>query len=175
VGVLTFTYTHAERVEAHLPTPYRHVERWNVAVDEDGRPVGDASLIILNVEPGQDVRELADPVAGDWRTITEALGAEASGATAGPADHLLVLERVRVEPEYRGNGLGPLIATAVIERLGRGCRMAACFPAPFEGPCRPEDHDVEVEALSRIWAKVGFRHWRNGVWMMELAGARECP
>lgn len=128
-------------------------------------------MIIPNVEPGRDVRDLADAAAGDWRTIAAALGAEASGATAGSADHLLVLERIRVEPEYRGKGLGPLIAAAVIERLGRGCRMAACFPAPFEGPCRPEDHTFEVEALSRIWAKVGFRHWRDGVWMMELAGA----
>jgi len=166
VGALTFTYTHAERVERTCPPP---TDTWSGGTD--ARPVGDASLVILNVEPGQDVRELADPAAGDWRTITAALAAEASGATAGPADHLLVLERVRVEPEHRGHGLGPLIATAVIERLGRGCRMAACFPASFEGPCRPEDHDFEVEALSRIWAKVGFRHWRNGVWMMELAGA----
>jgi hypothetical protein len=32
-----------------------------------------------------------------------------------------------------------------------------------------------VEALSRIWAKVGFTSWNDGVWMLDLStdAARE--
>src|SRR5205823_332409 len=28
---------------------------------------------------------------------------------------------------------------------------------------------IDVEALGRVWSKVGFRHWRDGVWMLDLS------
>lgn len=165
---MAFRYTLEEQVLSDAPPSVRHLERWDVSVRVDdlgdadhGRAIGDAAVIILNLEDGRDVRDLTDPAVGEWRDVAGLQGAPATG-------HLLVLDRVRVEPEYRGNGLGPVIAAAVIERLGRGCRLAACYPAPFEGACRPEDRRREIEALSRIWTKVGFRHWRDGVWMLDL-------
>lgn len=165
---MAFRYTLEERVSAAPAGSLHHLERWDVGVriddarhDQHGRAIGDAVVVILNLEEGRDVRDLADPVRGEWREVA---GLE----VASPGDHLLVLDRVWVDPEFRGNGLGPIIAAAVIERLGRGCRLAACYPAPFEGPCRPEDRPHEVEALGQIWAEVGFRHWRDGVWMLDL-------
>jgi GNAT superfamily N-acetyltransferase len=166
--VMAFRYMLEERVSADPSGSFHHLERWDVEVriddpdhDQQGRIIGDAVVIILNLEEGRDVRDLADPVRGEWQEVA---GLE----VASPGDHLLVLDRVWVDPEFRGNRLGPIIAAAVIERLGRGCRLAACFPAPFEGPCRPDDRPHEVEALGRIWAEVGFRHWRDGVWMLDL-------
>ncbi|MDQ1568786.1 MAG: hypothetical protein QOF96_3666, partial [Actinomycetota bacterium] len=54
-------------------------------------------------------------------------------------------------------------------RLGRGCHLAACYPAPFEETSdEPADRARAVEALGRVWSKVGFRHWRDGVWMLDL-------
>lgn len=171
--VLAFRYTLEERVSRDTFAMLRHLERWEVTVriddpchDQHGRTIGEASVVILNVEAGRDVCDLTDPVLGDWKEI---VGTDPP--VRGEGDHLLVLDRVRVEPDYRGNGLGPIIAQAVIDRLGRGCRRAACFPAPFEGACRPEDHDREVAALGRIWARVGFRHWAGGVWMLDLVDA----
>lgn len=181
---LVFTYVLEESVRSAGPASYRHIERWMVTVaigdaehHESGRKIGDAQVIILNVEAGRDVREFADIASGEWRDVREVplveglvthsgLRAEADGLSGG--SHLLVLERVWVTPEYRGNGLGPTIAAAVITRLSRGCRLAACYPAPFEGACRPEEREREIEALGRIWAKVGFRPWRDGVWMLDL-------
>jgi GNAT superfamily N-acetyltransferase len=78
----------------------------------------------------------------------------------------MVLDRVWVRPDYRGNGLGPIIAAAVIQRLGRGCHLAACYPAPFEETDDPADRDRAVAALGRLWATVGFRQWGDGVWML---------
>jgi GNAT superfamily N-acetyltransferase len=180
---LVFTYALEESVSLARPAPYRHLERWTVTVaaggtdhDEDAPTIGDAHVVIVNLEAGRDVRDFADITAGAWRDIHEGdidgslsqdhPRAEPDGAST--ATHLLVLERVWVAPEYRGNGLGPIIAAAVIDRLRRGCRLAACFPAPFEGDRRPEDREREIEALERIWAKVGFRPWRDGVWMLDL-------
>lgn len=177
---VAFSYSLVERVSVEAPAAHRHVERWDVSVriddpenDQQGRLIGDASVIILNVDAAQDVRDLADPVRGEWRDVA-AIAARGSDEleTPVPAGHMLVLDRVWVEPDYRGNGLGPIIATRVIERLRRGCHLAACYPAPFEGACRPEDRRREVEGLSRIWAEVGFRHWRDGVWMLRLDEGR---
>jgi hypothetical protein len=74
---------------------------------------------------------------------------------------------VWLRPDHRGEGLGPIIAAAVIERLGRGCELAACYPAPFEGKCEPAERAASVEALGQIWAKAGFRLWSDGVWMLD--------
>lgn len=178
-----FTYTLEESVSLAHPAPYRHLERWSVDVtigdaehDDSGLTVGDAHVIIVNLEAGRDVRDFADIESGEWHEVDEPVvggparhdPAQANRDGDSTASRLLVLERVWVKPDYRGNGLGPVIAAAVIDRLGRGCRLAACYPAPFEGDRRPEDREREVEALGRLWAKVGFRPWRDGVWMLDL-------
>ena len=179
-----FSYALEESVSLARPAPYRHLERWTVTVraggadqDEDAPTIGDAQVVIVNLEAGRDVRDFADITSGVWRDIHERDSDGSSRSEdfprakpdgASDTTHVLVLERVWVAPDHRGNGLGPVIAAAVIDRLGRGCRLAACFPAPFEGDPRPEDRDREIEALGRIWAKVGFRPWRDGVWMLEL-------
>ena len=83
--------------------------------------------------------------------------------------HVLVLDRVWLHPDSRGQGLGPIVAAAVIERLGRGCHLAACYPAPFDDPTQhPDDRDRAIEALGKLWSKVGFTHWRDGVSMLDL-------
>jgi hypothetical protein len=113
--------------------------------------------------------DLADEATGEWveRTWPRAHDAETD------ASSVLVLDRLWIDPEWRGNGLGPIVAACAIARLGRGCRLVACYPAPYESvPSEsaplPEDRDRSVEALSRIWAKVGFTPWSDGVWMLDL-------
>ncbi len=182
---LAFRYTLQQPVSLVEPMRYQHVERWDVSVqvddpqhEQNGRTIGDARVIVLNLEPGRDIGDLVDRVSGEWHegVRTGAAGPVAPGQAPteesgrGGVQHLLVLDRVWVEGEYRGHGLGPVIAAVVIDRLSRGCGMAACYPAPFEGECRPEDRPREVAALSRIWATVGFSHWRDGVWMLDLEG-----
>ncbi|MFN2502824.1 MAG: GNAT family N-acetyltransferase [Acidimicrobiales bacterium] len=169
---LVFTYALEEPVSLSQPT-HRHLERWVVTVTngdrertDSGITIGDAQVLIVNLEAGQDVRAFADTASGEWREQTE----------GGPgSSHVLVLERVWVDPAYRGHGLGPIIAATVVDRLGRGCHLAACYPAPFAGDCRPEDREQEIEALGRIWAKVGFQPWRDGVWMLDLEERRTQP
>lgn len=154
---LQLHYVLDEHVDAH---PL--VERWNVTASRDGHEVGDARVLILNLPAGVDVGELVDRAAGTWVDVP----IEAAGP---PESHVLVLDRVWVRPEHRGHELGPAIATAVIERLRRGCHLAACFPAPLDGaPQTDTEHRQSVDALGAIWSKVGFRHWRDGVWMLEL-------
>jgi GNAT superfamily N-acetyltransferase len=130
--------------------------------------------LVFTLEPGTDIGKLADPATGTW--IDDDTRPNAPGLPAEFGDgsertgHILLLDRVWLDPDHRGRGLGPLVAAAAIARLGRGCHLAACYPAPFEGSFRqPEDQARAVEALGRVWSKVGFRHWRDGVWMLDLS------
>ena len=139
-----------------------HVERWSITVTSDGAEIGDARVLVLNLAPGMEIGDLVDRAAGTWIDVETA-------DASRPDSHVLVLDRVWVHPDHRGHGLGPRIATAAIERLRRGCHVAACFPAPFECDAESDDdRQRSIEALGAIWSKVGFRHWRDGVWMLEL-------
>jgi hypothetical protein len=162
--------------------PFGHIERWTVTVlvdhpaaADDRHDVGDARLIVLNLEAGVTLADLADTTSGDWVDISPsetrtdtATGMARDDDTESREMSVLILERLWIEPAYRGYGLGPIVAACAILRLGRGCRLAACYPAPFETSQASEDRDRSIEALGRIWAKVGFTPWNDGVWMLDL-------
>ena len=150
-GELAFEYRLTDRVPLEGRASYRHVERWQIAVFLDRASGGWVDREARRAGP----RSSVDHGGGDE-----------------PDTHVLLLDRIRLHPEHRGRGLGPIVAAAVIGRLGRGCHLAACYPAPFEETAsqRPGDRERAVEALGRIWAKVGFRHWRDGVYMLDLRG-----
>jgi|GEM_PF-3106136 len=177
-------------LEYHLEEPvslvdapaFGHIERWTVSVLVDHsdaadhrRTIGYARLIILNLEAGVTLADLADTATGDWvevgpvdtRTDTTA-GVARDDDSEFAETSVLVLDRLWIEPDSRGNGLGPIVAACAILRLGRGCRLAACYPAPFEATQTSEDRDRSIEALGRIWAKVGFTPRSDGVWMLDL-------
>ena len=162
---------------------FPRIERWTVSVlvdqsngEDDRRHVGYARVIVLNLDAGVTLADLADTATGEWTEIAGAVEARtervvggARGEDSEPAEaRYLVLERLWIEPGFRGNGLGPVTACYAILRLGHGCRLAACYPAPFEASQGAEDRDRSIEALGRIWAKVGFTPWNEGVWMLDL-------
>src|SRR2546423_8864980 len=52
---------------------FGHIERWTVSVlvdppngEDDPRDIGYARLIVLNLEAGVTLADLADPASGDW-------------------------------------------------------------------------------------------------------------
>ena len=177
VAALVLTYQLEEQIPLDVGAQSPHIERWTVSAlldspGDDRVEIGYAHVLVFTLEPGRDIGELADPASGTWldvETRPEALRLPDLGAGSGETRHLLLLDRVWLDPTRRGCGLGPIVAAAAIARLGRGCHLAALYPAPFEGVSgQPEDHAHAVEALGRVWSKVGFRHWRDGVWMLDL-------
>jgi hypothetical protein len=45
---------------------------------------------------------------------------------------LLILDRIRIEPEHRGKNYGLHAAEALIRTLARPCGIVTCTPAPYE-------------------------------------------
>ena len=142
------------------------LEGWAVAVsalgaDQVRSEIGNVRVIIVNLQAGQDVGDFTDRASGLWLDL--------DGSPVKPTSRVLVLDRVWIRPERRGRGLGPIIAAAVVDRLGRACELAACYPAPFEEGAQGPTRDASIEALGRIWAQVGFRAWGDGVWIIDLS------
>ena len=180
---IALEYHLAEAVSLIATPSFRHIERWTITVHADDNvaagaspDIGEARVIVLNLESGMTPADLADEITGDWvdRDWTKGRG-DGAGTEDLDESSVLILDRLWINPEWRGNGLGPIVAACVIARLGRGCRLAACYPAPLETSQSDDDRDRSVEALSRIWAKVGFTSWNDGVWMLDLStdAARE--
>jgi len=159
-----------DEVALRVEDPTRHVERWTVTVTTgDAEPVGYAHVIILNLGGDVEIADLTDVASGTWREPVAGGGA-GSGAAGVLGEHVLVLDRVFIEPARRGRGLGPIVAALAIGRLRRGCRLAVCFPAPFDGPQSDHDREAAIAALGRIWQTVGFRPRPDGVWVLDLDG-----
>ena len=57
---------------------------------------------------------------------------------------IVILDRVRVDPRFRGHGIGPLLAATALWTFRYDCCVMA-------------------------WAKVGFQPFRGGVWIMDPA------
>jgi hypothetical protein len=167
-GRLVLDYRLSDEVVIGDEDATRHVERWTVTVtDGDGDPVGEARVIILNLDGDLEFADLTDAATGTWIEPVVRTGVS-GGAADALGGHVLVLDRVFIQPSRRGSGLGPIVAALAIGRLRRGCRVAVCFPAPFDGPHTDDDRDRSITALGRIWETVGFRPRADGVWILDL-------
>ncbi|MFD2414997.1 hypothetical protein [Amycolatopsis pigmentata] len=92
-------------------------------------------------------------------------------------DGLLIIDSVRLEPEWRGHGLGPLVVGMVIERLGEGRQLAALQAAPTErrndagevvDKISEADRATAAGKLGALWSQLGFEFFKDEVWVLNL-------
>ncbi|WP_240925402.1 hypothetical protein [Streptomyces sp. 196(2019)] len=89
-------------------------------------------------------------------------------ALAYPVGDLLVMDRVILEPAWRGFGLGPVLAGAAVRRLSPGCTAVLCEPGSADGRSMTEERHREAAAKpARVWSTVGFEPFRNGVHFLD--------
>jgi GNAT superfamily N-acetyltransferase len=107
-----------------------------------------------------------DVAAGGWEPVFET-------ALAHPVGDLLVMDRVILEPAWRGFGLGPVLAGAVIRRLSGGCCAVAAELGIAEWPDNAEDvtdayRARAKEKIGALWESIGFRPFEDGVQLLVL-------
>ncbi|MFI0813429.1 hypothetical protein [Streptomyces echinatus] len=89
-------------------------------------------------------------------------------ALAHPVGDLLVMDRVILEPEWRGAGLGPVLAGSAIRRLSQGCTAVACEPGSADGrEMTEEQHRQAAAKLARVWSTIGFEPFQDGVHVLD--------
>ena len=173
-------------------------ETWNVSADiwDDSGTyaeshVGDISIVVIDPYETGDPVGLLDGESGDLGLVAETifipgrrgLDPDLEEQLEPNGSQILILDSVRLAPPWRGFGLGPLLAGAVIKKLSGGVQAAACYPAPLNdeadsgeytqvtGEAETEAlaaHERGIAALAGVWGKLGFEHFRSGVYVLDL-------
>ena len=162
-------------------------ESWHVSADihdDSGTHVeshvGDINIVLIDVDDTRDPFGLLECEDADLGLIAETVFSPGSGNLDPELDGLLepfggrilILSSARLSPEWRGFGLGALLAGTALRKLSGGARAAVCYPAPIGGPDDEEPggaaREHAIQALERVWAQLGFEHFRDGVHVLDL-------
>jgi len=181
---ITLTYQHGHRWWFDADTA---PETWHVSADihdDSGTHVeahvGDMNIVIVDIYDTHDPFGLLDGEEADLGLIAEVIFDAGNGRLAPDLDErlqplgsrILILNSVRLTPEWRGLGLGVLLTGTAIKKLSSGVRAAVCYPAPIDELTSDELDDSErqlaIAALDRVWAKLGFEHLRDGIHVLDL-------
>ncbi|TDB91021.1 hypothetical protein E1264_03230 [Actinomadura sp. KC216] len=163
------------------------IERWEVSADVRDYTEGGEPILVSHV--GDFTLYAFDPYqAGSWQValegracsgqqIVRAIGKPGYAAplreevenlldATGPA--YLVLDTARLEPQWRGSGLGAYLAGSAIETLGRGC--SGVFLVAGSLPDEPliADEDVAASKLGQVWRSLGFAPLVDKVYVLNL-------
>ena len=183
---ITLTYRHEQLWSSGAN---EEPESWHVSADvfdDSGTRVkshvGDMIIVVVDVYQTRDPFGLLDGEDADLGVIagtvfdarTGQLDPDLDDLLEPLGDRILILNSVRLIPEWRGFGLGVLLAGTAIKKLSGGVRAAVCYPAPTGEPAdgEPDSHaprEQAIEALTRAWAQLGFDHFRDGVHVLDLS------
>jgi hypothetical protein len=147
--------------------------------------VGDLSIVAVDIYDAHDPFGLLDGEDADLGLIAEAIFDPATGGLNTELDQrleplgsrVLILSSARLTPAWRGFGLGALLAGTAIRKLSGGARAAVCYPAPLDDATPDQDADdpqdpatrrAAVATLSEVWGRLGFEHFRDGVYVLDL-------
>ncbi|MFF8657526.1 hypothetical protein [Streptomyces huasconensis] len=118
-------------------------------------------------EASEDLYEIAqallDPATGYY---TDEVGEllEYSGSA------LLVMDRVTLHEEWRGRGLGMILASEAIFRLTPGCRAVVCAPGVSDLSADRLRNEAEWDRvtakIARGWEQLGFLPYRGNVFVL---------
>ncbi|MET9037327.1 hypothetical protein ACWEQ3_29785 [Streptomyces mirabilis] len=138
--------------------------------------VGRMSFVRVRMFGPDHPFEAMDSYTGDVSRIGEAVLDVATGEWAPefeavlghPVGDLLVMDRVVLEPAWRGAGLGPVLAGTAIRRLSQDCVAVACEPGSADGrELTDARHREAATKLGRVWERIGFEPFQCGVHILD--------
>ncbi|WP_395297268.1 hypothetical protein ACF9IK_30410 [Kitasatospora hibisci] len=149
---------------------------WDLEAEERVSHVGSFHFVRIDPYEMHDVFDLLDGFDGDLGVVASAIIDPATNdyrdeidnfAEPGAGSATLILNTAVLEPEWRGFGLGVILAGRAIKRLGVGCRTAVCFPAPLDG-AKGQQRSQAINAIGAAWQRLGFEHFRDGTYVLDL-------
>ncbi|QUW78514.1 hypothetical protein SMIR_04670 [Streptomyces mirabilis] len=143
VGSMTFFRVHLDRGRNAF---------W--AMEEESEELYETAQVLLDPETGSFTDEVSERL--------EYVGSA-----------LLVMDRVTLDPPWRGHGLAAVLACEAITRLMSGCRAVACSPGITDLSSHRLTDKAEWDRVNaRIaqgWERLGFRPYRDNVYLLSPA------
>ncbi|MBC2901088.1 hypothetical protein [Streptomyces cupreus] len=183
---LNYHFGHGLSGDTHEET----VERWQVDIRHGGDTHDAASPIHCGASVGHMVFyriRLTQRMNAYWAMeaeseelyeLAQALLDPSTGYFTEEVDQLLayvgmdllIMDRVVLNREWRGFGLGPMLAAEAIDRIGLGCRAVACSPGVSEPDpdWRPdqEEWDRVTGRIRAAWKRAGFTGYRDSSYLL---------
>lgn len=127
--------------------------------DVESLPVAVAKFVVADVDnmdewDHRDVYAAFDAYSESTETV-----AAATVHHWAKNHRMVIVDEVTVEPEYRGHGLGPMLVTEALTKLGihRMQALVLLQSGSFDHETMTEEEEVAAaEAISQSWSRAGF-------------------
>lgn len=147
-------------------------------IDEGGdsmteRLVGRIHIVTGDINHGH-LWDVLDANEADLSTVASAVLDQRLGCLRDDladfilGDRLVILNSVTLVDEWRGHGVGALLAGTALETFVSGAAIMATYPAPMddaEGAARR----AATKKLRAVWSRIGFAPYRDGVYVLDPA------
>ncbi|MGW6388900.1 hypothetical protein ACWFR1_00045 [Streptomyces sp. NPDC055103] len=157
------------------------LELWEVAILQEEAQVGTMTFYRVQLDRGmnavrameEESEELYETAQALLDPSTGSFTEDASGWLPYVGSALLVMDGVTLDEQWRGHGLGAILATEAIHRLMAGCRAVACSPGVTDlssDRLRNQAEWDRVNAkIARGWERIGFRFYQGTVYLLSPA------
>ncbi|WP_328486006.1 hypothetical protein [Streptomyces zaomyceticus] len=157
------------------------LELWDVAILHEEAQVGTMTFYRVHLDRGmnafpameEESEELYETAQVLLDRSTGSFTEDAGGWLPYVGSALLVMDRVTLDEQWRGHGLGAILATEAIHRLMAGCRAVACSPGVTDlssDRLRNQAEWDRVNAkIARGWERIGFRFYQGTVYLLSPA------
>ncbi|MER6367120.1 hypothetical protein ABT255_01865 [Streptomyces mirabilis] len=143
VGEMTFYRVHLDRGRNAY---------W--AMEEESEELYEIAQVLLDPQTGSFTSEVGE--------LLEYVGSA-----------LLVMDRVTLDPQWRGHGLAAVLGIEAIHRLMPGCRAIACSPGITDLRSQRltdrSEWDRVNAKIAQGWERIGFRLYRDNVYLLSPA------
>ena len=183
--------TYSSRQAAFKIDEERRLHQWYAkiqCVDDNGVPAHEVGYVVAYTVAFHEVADpfgLLDAETADLGHIASILFDVSTGELNPDladqlepfGDGVLIIGSVRLQPVWRGHGLGPLLVGMVIEYLGEGRQFVALQAAPTERRSAAGDivdkiskaeRRAAVTKLGALWSQLGFEFFKDEVWVLDL-------
>ncbi|MFD3997445.1 hypothetical protein [Streptomyces sp. NPDC058583] len=157
------------------------LELWDVAILHEEAQVGTMTFYRVQLDRGMNAVRAMEEESEELYETAQALLDPSTGSFTEDAggwlpyvgSALLVMDRVTLDEQWRGHGLGAILATEAIHRLMAGCRAVACSPGVTDlssDRLRNQAEWDRVNAkIARGWERIGFRFYQGTVYLLSPA------
>ncbi|MEU6350152.1 hypothetical protein ABZ896_12575 [Streptomyces sp. NPDC047072] len=151
------------------------------AFEEQGVEIGRMTFYRIRLDQGMNAWWAMEEESQELYEIATVLLDQETGYFTDEVDQqleyvgtdLLVMDRVVLDSEWRGRGLGSVLAAEAVNRLAPGCRAVACSPgiSDHEDGWKPDEGEWnQVTAkIAAAWEKVGFTLFKDNVYLLSPA------